>query len=162
MGDDRHMLEAITRDPEVMHGATVFYGTRVPVQTMLDYIENGGVARRISGRISHHQPGTCRPGLGGMQRTSSGVSLKPNLPMKIVLDERVDQRLRNMFAEHDCQTAAYAKLAGIGNGVLLEATRRSVNFDHYSICRNKPTRRSKEVGACGTPFAQFNQTGSRD
>jgi uncharacterized protein (DUF433 family) len=35
------MQEAITRDPEVMHGAPVFRGTRVPVQTLFDYLENG-------------------------------------------------------------------------------------------------------------------------
>jgi uncharacterized protein (DUF433 family) len=31
----------ITRDPEVMGGAPVFHGTRVPVQTLLDYLEAG-------------------------------------------------------------------------------------------------------------------------
>ena len=31
----------ISRDPEVMGGAPVFYGTRVPVQTLLDYLEAG-------------------------------------------------------------------------------------------------------------------------
>jgi len=41
MGDNADMLEAITRDPELMHGTPVFRGTRVPVQTMFDYIENG-------------------------------------------------------------------------------------------------------------------------
>ena len=42
--------------------------------------------------------------------------------MRILLDECVDQRLRLWFAaEHDCQTAAYAKLAGLKNGVLLAA-----------------------------------------
>jgi len=35
------MQEAITRDPEVMHGTPVFRGTRVPVQTLFDYIESG-------------------------------------------------------------------------------------------------------------------------
>lgn len=35
------MKEAITRDPEVMHGAAVFRGTRVPVQTLFDYLESG-------------------------------------------------------------------------------------------------------------------------
>jgi uncharacterized protein (DUF433 family) len=35
------MAEAVTRDPEVMHGAPVFRGTRVPVKTMFDYLENG-------------------------------------------------------------------------------------------------------------------------
>lgn len=41
--------------------------------------------------------------------------------MKVLLDECVDQKLRLLFAEHDCQTAAYAKLAGLKNGVLLAA-----------------------------------------
>jgi len=36
MGDNADMLEAITRDPELMHGTPVFRGTRVPVQTMFD------------------------------------------------------------------------------------------------------------------------------
>jgi len=35
------MSHAITRDPEVMHGAPVFRGTRVLVQTLFDYLEGG-------------------------------------------------------------------------------------------------------------------------
>ena len=31
----------ICRDPQIMGGAAVFCGTRVPVQTLLDYIEAG-------------------------------------------------------------------------------------------------------------------------
>ena len=34
-------MDAITRDPEIMHGTPVFRGTRVPVQTLFDYIEGG-------------------------------------------------------------------------------------------------------------------------
>jgi uncharacterized protein (DUF433 family) len=33
--------EAITRDPEVMHGIPVFRGTRVPAKALFDYLENG-------------------------------------------------------------------------------------------------------------------------
>jgi uncharacterized protein (DUF433 family) len=29
----------MTRDPEIMHGIPVFRGTRVPVQTLFEYIE---------------------------------------------------------------------------------------------------------------------------
>jgi uncharacterized protein (DUF433 family) len=32
---------AISLDPDVMGGAPVFKGTRVPVQTLLDYLEAG-------------------------------------------------------------------------------------------------------------------------
>jgi uncharacterized protein (DUF433 family) len=35
------MAQAITRDPEIMHGTPVFRGTRVPVQTLFDYLEGG-------------------------------------------------------------------------------------------------------------------------
>ena len=31
----------ISRDPEIMGGTPVFRGTRVPVQTLLDYLEAG-------------------------------------------------------------------------------------------------------------------------
>lgn len=31
----------ITRDPEIMSGTPVFRGTRVPFQTLLDYLEGG-------------------------------------------------------------------------------------------------------------------------
>jgi uncharacterized protein (DUF433 family) len=31
----------VSRDPEVMGGAPVFCGTRIPVQTLLDYLEAG-------------------------------------------------------------------------------------------------------------------------
>jgi uncharacterized protein (DUF433 family) len=35
------MTEAIIRDPEIMHGTPVFRGTRVPAQTLFDYLEGG-------------------------------------------------------------------------------------------------------------------------
>jgi uncharacterized protein (DUF433 family) len=33
--------QVISRNPDVMGGTPVFYGTRVPVQTLLDYLEAG-------------------------------------------------------------------------------------------------------------------------
>jgi uncharacterized protein (DUF433 family) len=39
--DNEVVTQAITRDPETMHGAPVFRGTRVPVQTLFDYLEGG-------------------------------------------------------------------------------------------------------------------------
>jgi uncharacterized protein (DUF433 family) len=35
------MINAITTDPDVMGGAAVFTGTRVPVQTLFEHIEAG-------------------------------------------------------------------------------------------------------------------------
>lgn len=41
LSDNLNMHEPVTRDPEVMHGTPVFRGTRVPVKTMFEYLENG-------------------------------------------------------------------------------------------------------------------------
>ena len=38
---NKDVTQAITRDPETMHGVPVFRGTRVPVQTLFDYLEGG-------------------------------------------------------------------------------------------------------------------------
>jgi uncharacterized protein (DUF433 family) len=35
------ILKVITRDPAVLEGTPVFRGTRVPFQTLLDYLEGG-------------------------------------------------------------------------------------------------------------------------
>jgi uncharacterized protein (DUF433 family) len=41
LSDNKGMTRAITRDPDTMHGVPVFRGTRVPVQTLFDYLEGG-------------------------------------------------------------------------------------------------------------------------
>jgi hypothetical protein len=48
--------------------------------------------------------------------------------MRLLIDECVDERLRNSFPGHDCQTARYAKLAGLKNGDLLSAA-EAAGFD---------------------------------
>jgi uncharacterized protein (DUF433 family) len=35
------LAEVVSVAPEIMHGTPCFTGTRVPVQTLLDYIEEG-------------------------------------------------------------------------------------------------------------------------
>ena len=35
------MEQVIVRDPDIMHGTPVFRGTRVPAQTLFDYLEGG-------------------------------------------------------------------------------------------------------------------------
>jgi uncharacterized protein (DUF433 family) len=39
--DNNYVTQAITRDPDTMHSVPVFRGTRVPVQTLFDYLEGG-------------------------------------------------------------------------------------------------------------------------
>lgn len=35
------MEKVIVRDPEIMHGTPCFRGTRVPLETLMDYLEGG-------------------------------------------------------------------------------------------------------------------------
>ena len=39
--------EVVSRDPEVVSGALVFAGTRVPVQTLIDYLKSGETLDRF-------------------------------------------------------------------------------------------------------------------
>ena len=39
--DNEEVTRAIAKDPELMHGLPVFRGTRVPVQTLFEYLEGG-------------------------------------------------------------------------------------------------------------------------
>lgn len=48
--------------------------------------------------------------------------------MRILIDECIDERLRHEFSVHNCQTARYAKLAGLKNGDLLTAA-EAAGFD---------------------------------
>ncbi len=48
--------------------------------------------------------------------------------MRILIDECVDERLRNSLPGHDCHTARYAGLAGLKNGDLLVAA-EAAGFD---------------------------------
>jgi predicted nuclease of predicted toxin-antitoxin system len=58
--------------------------------------------------------------------------------MRLLIDECVDQRLRLLFPEHDCQTARFANLAGLKNGRLLDAA-EAAGFDVLlTVDRNIP------------------------
>jgi hypothetical protein len=48
--------------------------------------------------------------------------------MRILIDECIDARFRNSSADHDCQTARYAGMAGLKNGELLSAA-EAAKFD---------------------------------
>ena len=48
--------------------------------------------------------------------------------MRLLIDECVDERVRLLFADYDCQTARFAGLAGLKNGRLLDAA-EGAGFD---------------------------------
>lgn len=50
--------------------------------------------------------------------------------MRVLLDECIDERFRNYFPDHDCQSAHYAGLAGLKNGDILAAAEK-FKFDVF-------------------------------
>jgi len=50
--------------------------------------------------------------------------------MRVLIDECIDERFRNSFPGHDCQTTRYAGLAGLKNGDLLTAAEKAA-FDVF-------------------------------
>ena len=62
--------------------------------------------------------------------------------MKLLLDECVDERLRRLFSGHDCHTAHHAGLAGLKNGLLLDAA-EAAGFDVLvTVDRNIPEQQN--------------------
>lgn len=41
--------QLINRDPEILGGTPVFRGTRVPIQTLFDYLKQGGLEEFLDG-----------------------------------------------------------------------------------------------------------------
>jgi hypothetical protein len=60
--------------------------------------------------------------------------------VRILIDECVDERVRLLFPGHDCQTARFAKLAGLKNGRLLDAAERTLaaGTSRSSFCAGQP------------------------
>jgi hypothetical protein len=69
------------------------------------------VPGRLSRRISN---GFSRVGGTGSRRSQASVA--GSCVTRLLIDECIDERLRNSFPGHECQTARYAKLAGLKNG----------------------------------------------
>lgn len=58
--------------------------------------------------------------------------------MRILLDECIDEALRNYFRDHECQTCRYAGLRGLANGELLAAAEQAGFGVVVTVDRNMP------------------------
>ena len=83
------MATVIVRDPETMHGIPVFRGTRVPVQTLFDYLEGGETLDEF---------------LEGFPTVSRALALdaleeaRTLLLMRLLIDESVDHSPRGHYS----------------------------------------------------------------
>jgi predicted nuclease of predicted toxin-antitoxin system len=62
--------------------------------------------------------------------------------MKLLIDECIDERLRNSFPGHDCQTVRYARLAGLKNGLLLAAAEAAAFDVLITVDQNIPDQQN--------------------
>jgi hypothetical protein len=62
--------------------------------------------------------------------------------MRLLIDECVDERIRNLFLGHECLTARYAKLAGLSNGELLSAAERAGFEALITVDQNIPSQQN--------------------
>jgi uncharacterized protein (DUF433 family) len=123
------MKEAIiTRNPDVMGGTPVFSGTRVPVQTLLDYLEGG---ESIDDFLAGF-PMVSRDQIVAFLEQAKDRRIGQ---VRVLLDECIDWRLSRDIVGHDVKTAQQMGWATIKNGDLLALAER--NFDTFvTVDRN--------------------------
>jgi uncharacterized protein (DUF433 family)/predicted nuclease of predicted toxin-antitoxin system len=113
----------IVKDPEILSGMPVFRGTRVPLQALFDSLEGGETLEEFLEGF----PGVSREmAIAALEEAQQLLSSKPW--MRILLDECVNQRLRDYLPGHVCQSARYAGFGGLKNGELLDAA-QAANFE---------------------------------
>jgi hypothetical protein len=64
------------------------------------------------------------------------------LLIRLLIDECVDERLRLLFPDHECQTARFAKPAGLKNGQLLDAAEAAGFHVLITVDQNIPDQQN--------------------
>ena len=98
-------------DPEILGGTPVFVGTRVPVKSLIDYLEAGHPLTSFStiSRASRES----RPLPRSRRRSTTWF------PVRVLLDECVPKKLRRDLVGHDVRTVTEMGWSGTRNGRLL-------------------------------------------
>jgi uncharacterized protein (DUF433 family) len=105
----------ITCSPDILGGTPVFAGTRVPVQTLLDYLEGGESIDDF---------------LEGFPTVK-----REQIIVKVLLDECIDRRFAALIVGHEVKTVPQAGWAAVKNGDLLTLAVR--HFDVFvTVDRN--------------------------
>ena len=82
--------------------------------------------------------------------------------MRVLIDECIDERLRHEFPNHNCQTARYAKLAGLKNGRLLSAA-EAAGFDVIiTVDQGIPYQQNMEARRIGVLILRATTNRLRD
>lgn len=102
----------IHSDPDILGGIPVFVGTRVPVKTLLDYLE---ACDPLDESLDHF------PSVGREQAIAALELAKEMLTlMRILLDECVARLLKGELSDCEIRTVVEMGLSGTKNGELLQ------------------------------------------
>lgn len=112
----------ITSSPDVLGSTPVFGGTRVPVQTLIEYLEGG---QTIDDFLEGFPTVTREQVIAFLQEGQSTHASR--CFVKLLLDECIDRRLAKDIEGHEVVTVPQAGWASIQNGELLR--RAQERFD---------------------------------
>jgi uncharacterized protein (DUF433 family) len=110
----------IVRNPEVPGGTPVFRGTRVPIQTLFDYLEGG---ETLEDFLEGFPTVTREAALAALEEAKQLLLARSKL--RVLIDECIDERFGNALSRHECQTARYAGFAGLKEWRASRSRRRS-------------------------------------
>ena len=126
----------VSRNPEVMSGTPVFTGTRVPVQTLFEYLEGGESIDDFLAGFPIRHPSAGR----GLSRGRQDTARRQGF-MKLLLDECVDWRRSRELQGHDVKSARQMGWSTIRNGDLLALAAKS--FDVFvTVDRKLPSQQN--------------------
>jgi len=102
-------------DPEILGGTPVFVGTRVPFQTLLDYLEAGDP---LGDFLEDFPTVTREQAVAALEQAKQGCSL-----VSILLDECLPKRLKHNLVGHQARSVPEMGWASKKNGELLALAR---------------------------------------
>ena len=85
-------VAVVHTDPDILGGTPVFVGTRVPAQTLFDYLEGG----ETLDEFLHQSPSVN----GSRPWPRSRWPAIPSWPMRVLLDENVPVDLAGLLVGH--------------------------------------------------------------
>ncbi len=88
----------INIDPEILGGTLVFYGTRVPIKNLFDYLETGESIDYFLDDFSGVQREQV---IKILEMSQSSLKLRQISCMKILLDECFTNQLKPHLVEHE-------------------------------------------------------------
>lgn len=114
------MYSVVTKNLNVLHGTPCFAGTRVPAETLFDYLEDGHSIEEFLIDF----PGVKREqvtSLLGEVREGIGREAKPIEAYESPPRRKLPHRMRNWITGHEVFTATYMKWSQLDNGELVRA-----------------------------------------